>query len=172
MAWKAIEDLKRGFLEAFDAAAALPISVTGLGLATEATLAAIAALLTSGGSSAAAILAAIKAKTDQIPTLGPQTAAASLSVATSQQPCTVAPVEIAIADGTSTQSAALTAGRYIITADLDVAFLQGADPTATSSSCKLPEGSFRWIDIVEGNKVAAIRKNSGETGTVSLERQA
>jgi len=78
MAWKAIEDLARGLLEAFEAAGnKLPIYVTGLGLATEATLAAIAGLLASGGQSVAALIAAIGAK---LPAIGPQTAAASLSV--------------------------------------------------------------------------------------------
>lgn len=81
-----------------------------------------------------------------------------------------APTEIAISDGASTQSAALTAGFYLITADIDVAFLVATNPTATSASRKLWAGTGRIIEIATANdKVAAIRLNSNETGTVSIE---
>jgi len=82
-----------------------------------------------------------------------------------------APVEIAISDGSSAQSTLLTPGEYIITTNLDVAFVVGEDPTATSSSRKLWAYTYRYltIDGATSMKVAAVRLVSS-TGTVSIER--
>jgi len=96
-----------------------------------------------------------------------------LITATFKHSNATAPVEIAISDGNSTQSAALTTGTYIITSSIDVAFTPGANPTATTAKNKLWSKSYRWLQITTANdKIAAIRLNAGETGTVSIEKQA
>jgi hypothetical protein len=108
----------------------------------------------------------------KIPAKGQAAASASMPTveATSYQPGSVAPVEIAITNANSTQSAALTTGLYIITADIDVAFIVAANPTATASSRKLWAWTYRWLHIdVASDKVAAIRLVL-TSGTVSIEK--
>lgn len=88
------------------------------------------------------------------------------------QPGKTAPVEIAISDATSTQSAALAVGLYVVTSDIDVAFLVAANPTALTSSNKLWARTYRWVAIeTASDKVAAIRLETA-TGTVSIEKVA
>jgi hypothetical protein len=88
----------------------------------------------------------------------------------SYQGATEVPKEIAIVNGNSTQSAALDVGSYIITADIDVAFIAGANPTATAASRKLWAKTYRWLRITtDDHKVAAKRLNA-DTGTVSIEK--
>lgn len=108
----------------------------------------------------------------KVPSLGQAAAASSVPVvsATDYQTGDTAPTEITISDANSTQSAALTVGLYLITADIDVAFLVASDPTATTSSRKLWAYTYRYLYIDTANdKVAAIRINAN-TGTVSIEK--
>ena len=89
---------------------------------------------------------------------------------TDYQPGSEAPIEITIANANSTQSAALAAGLYLLTSDIDVAFLVAVNPTALTTSRKLWAHTYRWLHIATADdKVAAIRLIAA-TGTVSIER--
>ncbi len=83
----------------------------------------------------------------------------------------LAPVVITISNGSSTQSAALTAGYWHVWANLDVCIAAGSNnPTATAASH--PVGAYErvgiWINDAD-DKVAAIRQGS-DTGTVWLSK--
>ena len=146
-------------------------------------LATIAARLLSSGTVAAAdLLASILAR---IPTLGPQTAAGSVSVTPASNsgnfptaekgpeiyPTRSAAVVIAIANANSTQSAALPTGLYEVTANLDVSIaLPGANPTATAADTPVWAFRYNYVQITAANdKIAAIRQLT-TTGSVWLTR--
>lgn len=91
-----------------------------------------------------------------------------------EQTCDSGPADqITIADDNSTQNgggAALAAGLYLITSDIDVAFLTGTNPTVTAATGhKLWSKTYRWLKLTTAQKVAAIVITSGDTGTVSIE---
>ena len=78
------------------------------------------------------------------------------------------PVQIAIVNANSTQSAALPVGSYIVTSNVDVALRVAANPTAATTDDPLWAYSYRRVVIETANdKVAAIRLVA-TTGVVTL----
>ena len=78
------------------------------------------------------------------------------------------PVQIAIVNANSTQSAALPVGSYIVTSNVDVALRVAANPTAATTDDPLWAYSYRRVVVEAANdKVAAIRLVA-TTGVVTL----
>ena len=78
------------------------------------------------------------------------------------------PVQIAISTANSTQSAALPAGNYIVTSNVDVAIRAAANPTAVTTDDPLWAYSYRRVVIATASdKIAAIRLVA-TTGVVTL----
>ena len=121
------------------------------------------------------------------PTLGQATKAASIPVAIASDQGThsvfavihsdyidgaVACANITISNTDSHQSAALSVGKYMVTANVDVCIRTATNPTAvvTDAPCWGSKGDRIGIQVVASDKIAAISHDGASTGVVYISK--
>ena len=71
--------------------------------------------------------------------------------------------------GTSAQSSQLRAGIYAISADQTCFILVGSNPTATTSSFRIPANTLLYIEVKNNERIAVIRDTADGTLNICLQ---
>lgn len=70
----------------------------------------------------------------------------------------------------SAQSSTLRGGIYAISADQDCYIAVGSNPTATTTSFRIPSNTLLYIKVEKDDKIAAIRQTTDGTLNICLQQ--